>query len=131
MSGVVQPSELELQVLSVLWRRGALTAREVGEALPDGKERAYTTVLTVMQVMERKGLVEIVERRGNANVYGAKVAKGKVMRPLVRGWVAKIFGGSASAAVQQLLSEADVDAGEIEKIEAFLKEYKAQQQKKD
>lgn len=124
MAKVVQPSDLELQVLSVLWRTGPATAREVMEAMPDGKQRAYTTVLTVMQVMERKGLLGHT-RRGNANVYEPKVAKGQVLRPLVRGWVSKIFGGSPSAVVQQLLSESEVDERELAKIEAFLKEYRA------
>lgn len=124
MAKVVPPSDLELQVLSVLWRTGPATAREVMEAMPDGKQRAYTTVLTVMQVMEKKGLLGHT-RRGNANVYEPTVARGKVLRPIVRGWVAKIFGGSPSAAVQQLLSESDVDAKELEKIEAFIKEYRA------
>ena len=54
-----RPSDLELQVLAVLWRRGPSTAREVMEALPDGKHRAYTTVLSVMQVMEKKELQEL------------------------------------------------------------------------
>ena len=58
MSPVARPSELELQVLAVLWREGALTAREVSACMPDGKARAYTTVLSVLQVMEKKGLVK-------------------------------------------------------------------------
>ena len=49
-----QPSELELQVLNVLWEKTKGTVREVMEALPDGKQRAYTTVLSVMQLMEKK-----------------------------------------------------------------------------
>ena len=53
----VKPSDLEMQVLSVLWERGPSTAREVLEAMPDGKKRAYTSVLSVMQVMEKKGLL--------------------------------------------------------------------------
>jgi predicted transcriptional regulator len=51
-----QPAEFELQVLGVLWEHGPSTVREVLERLPDGKPRAYTSVLSVMQVMQKKGL---------------------------------------------------------------------------
>ena len=63
----VKPTDVELQVLSVLWQRGPSTARQVLEAMPDGKARAYTTVLTVMQVME-KGLLTHT-REGMAQSY--------------------------------------------------------------
>ena len=46
-----EPSDLELQVLSVLWERGPSGVREVMEEIPDGKPRAYTTILTVLQVL--------------------------------------------------------------------------------
>ena len=48
----VKPSDLEMQILSVLWENGPLTVREVLKMMPDKKERAYTSVLSVMQVME-------------------------------------------------------------------------------
>ena len=50
------PTNLELQALSVLWALGEATVREVWESFPDGKERAYTTILTILQNLERKGL---------------------------------------------------------------------------
>ena len=64
------PSNLELQALSVLWHEGPSTVGAVLEALPDGKDRAYTTVLSVMQSLERKGLVKRT-RYGRAHVYEA------------------------------------------------------------
>ena len=53
----IRPSGVELQVLAVLWDKGPSSVRAVLEAMPDGKDRAYTTVLSVMQVLEKKGLV--------------------------------------------------------------------------
>ena len=75
----VRPSELESQVLAVLWERGPSVVRDVQEALPDGKQRAYTTVLTTLQVMEKKGFVAHT-REGLAHVY----------RPLV--WLTRLPG---------------------------------------
>jgi BlaI family transcriptional regulator, penicillinase repressor len=113
------PSDVELQVLSVLWRDGPSTARQVLGALPDGKQRAYTTVLTTMQNMERKGLLTH-EARGNAHVYAPTRSRRQVLGPVLRGWVAKLFGGSPSAAVQHLLSESDVSPTELDEIRKFL-----------
>ena len=115
----IKPSELELQVLSLLWQQGPCTARRVQELLPDGKSRAYTTVLTVMQVMEKKGLVSHT-RDGLTHVYKPAVSKRQVMRPMLRGLVQRVFGGSTSAAVQQLLDETRVTDEDVAKIREML-----------
>ena len=114
-----KPSDLELQVLAVLWRRGPSTARQVLGALPDGKARAYTTVLTVLQGMERKGLVTHT-RDGVTHVYAPAVSQRQVLRPLLRGLVERIFGGSTPAAVQQLLAETDVSDADLAEIQDML-----------
>lgn len=119
-----QPSKLELAILSLLWERGAMTAREVLEALPDGKQRAYTSVLSVLQAMERKGLVDHTSR-GVANVYHAKARQedtvGRALRDLVR----DVFQGSPAAAVQHLLRETDVSEDDLHEMEKLLNEYRS------
>ena len=114
-----RPSDLELQVLSVLWERGPSTAREVLTAMPDGKKRAYTTILSVLQVMEKKRLARHT-KKGVTHVYRAAVSKRQVLRPLLRGLVANVFGGSPSAAMQQLLNATEVDAQELAKVQQLL-----------
>lgn len=115
------PSDLELQILAVLWERGPSTVRQVNEALPDDKQRAYTSVLSVMQVMQKKGLLKVAaERQGLANVYQPAVTRRKVLGPVMRGMVRKVFGGSASAAVQHLLNENKVSADELAEIRDML-----------
>lgn len=114
-----QPSDLELQVLSVLWDRGPSTVRQVLEAMPDGKPRAYTTVLSIMQVMEKKGLVEH-RREGQSYEYWAKAPRQQVLRPLMRDLLRNVFGGKASAALQYLLSEAEVDDEEMRQIRQLI-----------
>ena len=119
----VSPSEFELQVLGVLWRDGPSTVRQILDRLPDGKKRAYTSVLSVMQVMEKKGLLAHEKVKGGlAHVYHAKVTQRKVMGPMMRGMVAKVFGGNPAAAFQQLLSETEVSTDEIAQIREMLDE---------
>jgi BlaI family penicillinase repressor len=114
-----EPSRLEMQVLSILWQRGASTVREVMEVMPDGKVRAYTTILSVIQVMEKKGLVSHVTE-GNAHVYQARVSCQKVTGPLLRRLVRQVFGGSAAAALQHLLAEERVSRQELDEIKEII-----------
>ena len=94
-----------MQILSVLWDKGASTAREVLDAMPDGKKRAYTSILSVMQVMEKKGLLTHTNR-GTAHVYKPAVNKNKIIRPFVRKVVTEVFGGRPAAMMQALIDEA-------------------------
>jgi BlaI family penicillinase repressor len=127
-----KPSELELQVLGVLWQQGRATTREVLETLPDGKPRAYTTVLSVMQVMEKKGLLTR-QSEGVAHIWKPARTRRQVMGPMMKTLVRNVFGGSASAALQQLLGDQSIDADELAQIREVLDKHasnKAGSQKK-
>ncbi len=119
----VKPSDLEMQILSVLWDRGASTAREVLEAMPDGKRRAYTSILSVMQVMEKKGLLKH-SNRGVAHVYSPAVSKKKIIRPFMHKVVNEVFGGRPSAMMQALLAETPVSDDEMARIHELLEQAK-------
>jgi BlaI family penicillinase repressor len=117
----VPPAEFEMQILTVLWDQGPATVRQVLERLDDGKERAYTSVLSVLQVMQKKLLVSAAKpQEGLAYVYSAKVTRDQVVGPMLRGFVDKVFGGSHRMAVQQLLNEGDIQADEIDELRKLL-----------
>jgi BlaI family transcriptional regulator, penicillinase repressor len=128
---IIAPSDFELQVLGTLWESGPATVRQVLERLDDGKERAYTSVLSVMQVMQKKGLLEVArERDGLAHIFKPLVSRAQVVGPLLRGLVAKVFGGRTHAVVQQLLDAEDMDGDEIKKLRDLLDDFEAGQKKK-
>ncbi len=116
----VRPSDLQLQVLSVLWQKGPATVRELLEAMPDGRKRAYTTLLSVLQVMEKKRLVTHV-RRGQAHVYRAAASREHVLRPLLRELTDNVFGGSPARTLQFLLNDSDVGDEELAEIRGLLR----------
>jgi predicted transcriptional regulator len=87
--------------------------------MPDGKKRSYTTILTVLQLLEGKELVTHTSE-GRAHVYRAAVTRKQVLGPLLRNLVGRIFGGSATEAVQALLNENDVSDAEILEIQDVL-----------
>jgi len=119
-----QPSGLELQILGVLWEHGPSSVRDLQERLPDGKARAYTTVLSCLQVMERKGLVAH-RRAGQAYEYRPMVQKGKVVGSVVKRLLRDVFGGRPSAALQYFMSEADCDATEIDALRSLIDDVEA------
>lgn len=127
MTDLPRPSDLELQVLTVLWEQGPLPVTTIREAIPDGKSRAYTTVLSVLQGLERKGLVDHTTK-GQANIYHPLVKRQQVMQPLMREMLQNLFGGSAARAVQSLLDSGPVDKDEMSQIRELIAQ--AEQQPK-
>ena len=115
----VKPSDLEMQVLSVLWQRGPSAAREVLEAMPDGKKRAYTSVLSVMQVMEKKNLLTHTSR-GNTHVYSPAVDRAKVIKPFLSRLVNEVFAGRPAAMMQALITQTPVSDEELNEIRNLL-----------
>jgi BlaI family penicillinase repressor len=114
-----KPSDLEMQVLSVLWERGPSTAREVLEAMPDGKKRAYTSVLSVMQVMEKKRLLTHTNK-GVAHVYRPTGSKREVLQPFLHRVLHEVFGGRPAAMMQALLTETSVNDADLAEMRRLL-----------
>jgi BlaI family penicillinase repressor len=112
-----------MQILAVLWRSGPSTARGVLATLPDGKQRAYTTVLSTMQVMEKKGLLRR-SREGLTDFWRPAVTKSGVLGPFLRGLVANIFGGDPAVAMQHILEETDVQEADVKAIRKLLDAHK-------
>src|SRR4051794_13068715 len=103
-----RPTDAELAILRVLWRRGPSTVRHVHEALADTRETetGYTTTLKLMQIMADKGLVTRNET-ARTHVYSAKAGEQQTQQQLVRDLVDRAFGGSAAALVLRALSADD------------------------
>jgi predicted transcriptional regulator len=116
-----RPTDAELEILKVLWRRGPCTVREVFETLNETKQTGYTTVLKFMQIMSEKGLVRRDERE-RAHRYEATLAEGETQRQLVGDLLQKVFDGSAKKLVLQALSSERASAEELSEIRRMLDE---------
>ncbi len=123
------PSNLELQALTVLWNEGPSTVSAVADGLTDGRDRAYTTVLSVMQSLERKGLV-VKERSGRAHVFEAAMPRGEIVGRATRSFLTNAFGGRAGEAVLAILSNAELTPEEKTNIERELQRTKTMAAKK-
>ncbi|MBN2589468.1 MAG: BlaI/MecI/CopY family transcriptional regulator [Sedimentisphaerales bacterium] len=124
----IKPSDLEMQILSVLWEKGDMTVRDVLEAMPDGKKRAYTSILSVMQVMEKKGLLKH-KTRGTAHVYKPAMKREKIIQPFMKKMLNEVFGGKPSAMMQALLTETPISNKEMAQIQEIIKEANTKSEK--
>ncbi|MFN5639707.1 MAG: BlaI/MecI/CopY family transcriptional regulator [Akkermansiaceae bacterium] len=129
MNKPTHPSNLELQALSVLWHEGPSTVSLVHESLPDGRERAYTTVLSVMQSLERKKLVRRI-RSGRAHVYESAYSQEIIVRRATDDFVTNAFGGRLGEAVLATLSLGTLTPEDKTTIERELKRHKTMPAKK-
>ena len=119
------PTPAELEVLQILWERGPSTVREVLEALP--KERAYTSVMSLLNVMTEKRLVAR-EPEGRAFRYTARFRADQTQRRVLRDMLHRVFEGSASALVARLLEQARPGPEELAAIHQQIVDYQKQQE---
>ena len=115
-----RPTEGELSILRVLWRRGPSTVREVHEALSPDKPTGYTTTLKLLQIMADKGLVHRDETK-RAHVYEAREAE-TTQAQLVHDLVDRVFAGSAARLVMHALSGKRASKQELAEIRRALDE---------
>jgi BlaI family penicillinase repressor len=103
----------ELEIMKIVWRSGASTVRGVYEDLLERRKIAYTTVMTMMNILEQKGYLKKTQK-DRAYVYQATRPQKQVIRGMVREFVDRVFNGSAEPLLLHLvegrhLSEADLD----------------------
>ncbi len=110
-------TDRELDVMAVLWELGAATVAEVRGRLPD--DLAYTTVLTVLRILEEKGYVEH-EEVGKAYRYRPKVGREAAERSAVRRLVRKLFRGSPELLLTQLVSDRSLKEEDLRRLRALL-----------
>ncbi|MHC4464362.1 MAG: BlaI/MecI/CopY family transcriptional regulator [Planctomycetota bacterium] len=121
------PTPAELEVLQVIWENGPCTVREVMTILNKRRPRAYTSVMSLMNVMAEKGLLT-QKPKGRAFVYGAKVTRKRARSRMIKDLLNRVFDGSASALVAHLLQQAEPTSEELSEIHQAIAEF--EQEKK-
>jgi predicted transcriptional regulator len=116
------PTPAELEVLQVIWDQGPSTVREVMKVLNQQRPRAYTSIMSLMTIMAEKGQLS-QKAKGRAFVYSARISRAKAQSRMVRDLLSRVFGGSASALVTQLLEQAKPDSKELDEIRRTISEF--------
>ncbi len=120
---MIKPTNSELEILQILWKKGECTVREVNEELAKEKnaEIGYTTTLKLMQIMHEKGLVER-DSSSRTHIYKPVSSQAKTSQTLLGNFIDTVFNGSSAQLVMQALSNKKASAEEISMIKAYLEE---------
>ncbi len=114
----IKPTEGEMEILQVLWKKGHCTVREVHEDL-NKKDSGYTTTLKLMQIMHEKGMVDR-DTSSKTHVYRALINREKTQQQLVNKMIDNVFNGSAARLVMQALGNKTASKEEIDLIKEYL-----------
>lgn len=112
-------TKLELQIMQVIWKKGASNVSAVQEGLE--QPLAYTTVQTMLNILHRKGKLKR-RLKGRAYEYSAAVTEAKALNHAVRDLVDRMFGGSSEELVMSLIKSRQIDAEQIARLTKRLEE---------
>lgn len=118
MARPVSPTltESERAILEVLWKKKEASVREVADELSKRKPVAYTTVLTMFRILDRKGLVSH-RTEGRAFIYSPAISRNEARKQALESLLRQFFNGSPNVLAQHLLSEHDMDLAEIKALQ--------------
>jgi predicted transcriptional regulator len=114
-------TEVELELMVLLWRMGGGTVSEVLQALPPARKLAYTSVSTIVRILEQKGVVRS-EKVGRAHRYLPVVARDDYEAFALHQVVGKVFDGQPLALVRRLVDTAGLTRREIADLKRLLDE---------
>ena len=113
-------TEQELELMKIVWQRESVTVRDVYESLLEHRKIAYTTVMTMMGILQEKGYVTREEGE-KAHVYRAAQPKQQVVTHMVSDFVERVFNGSAKPLLLNLVESEKLSAKELDEIAELLK----------
>jgi predicted transcriptional regulator len=114
-------TEGELRLMDVLWKKQQATVGDVLASLPANPPLAYSTVLTTLRILEKKGYVRHA-KKGRAFVYEPLIAQEEASRKALLHLVNRFFGGSRERLVLNLLKEETIDRAEMRRIKRMVRE---------
>jgi predicted transcriptional regulator len=111
----------ELALMKILWRRGTATVRDVYEELRDSRRIAYTTVMTMMNILATKGYVTR-EKQARAFRYRATQAEHTVVTSMVREFVNRVFDGASRPLLVHLSKDRKLTTRERRELRRLIEE---------
>ena len=112
-------SELQIDVIRVLWEKGSCSTAQVHQAVQPVRELAYTTVATVLKRMDDRGIIEST-KSGRELVYKACLSERQIKQSMVSSMVGSLFQGDARALVAHLVQESDLVEDDLSEIRSLL-----------
>ena len=114
-------TEVELEMMNILWGKGSGTVNDVQGALSPERKLAYTSVSTMLRILEQKGILGS-RKEGRGHVYYSKLEKHEYETRSLRHLVKRVFGGAPAQLVQRLLEVETLSDKELGDIKRLLNE---------
>ncbi len=114
-------TEVELELMNILWSLGEASVAEVIEQLPKNRDLAYTSVSTILRILEQKDILK-VRKEGRGHIYIPVLLKSDYEAKTVKHIVDKVFNGTPIALVKQLFSQVDVNEDDIDQLKKLVKQ---------
>ena len=115
------PTDHELVILKILWESSPLSVQEILQRFPKKPVPAYTSLLTIVRLMEKKGYIDH-EKQGKAFYYRPLLKESSFSHSEVGRLVERVFGGSSFDLAVNLLKDEKLNQGEIKKLKKLLEE---------
>lgn len=112
-------TEVELELMTILWRLGEGSVADVIEGLPSGRDLAYTSVSTILRILEQKGVLQ-TRKEGRGHIYIPALKKADYEAKAVKDVVEKVFEGTPVALVRQLLGQVKINQDELKEIKDLI-----------
>jgi BlaI family transcriptional regulator, penicillinase repressor len=118
-AGVLGPQEL--QIMKVVWEHGRVTVRDVYQALLERRQVAYTTVMTMMNILEQKGFLKKSAGADRAYLYEPAKSRKSVMQAMVNEFVERVFGGSANPLMLHLIEDEHITKKDLDDLRKLVR----------
>ena len=128
--GSEHPTELELEILKILWEDSPLPVRDVRTKLETeaGRPLAHSSVITILNIMHRKGFLKR-RKEGKSFLFSPKVLRENITGNIMDDVMSKLFDGSPAGMMLNLLETSDIDSDELAKIQKLIKQKEKEQNK--
>ncbi len=113
----------ELEIMKLVWLRETATVRDIYEVLLDKRKIAYTTVMTMMKILETKGYLK-KRRQDRAFIYRPAHPKNQVISGMLREFIDRVFNGSAEPLLVHLVQSRQIREKDLQKIVRMIEEAK-------
>jgi predicted transcriptional regulator len=112
-------TETELELMTILWRLKEGSVAEVIEQLPKERDLAYTSVSTIMRILEQKGALK-TRKEGRGHIYIPSLKKNDYEAKTVKHVVDRVFDGTPVALVRQLLDSGNLNSKDLEELKKLI-----------
>ncbi len=111
-----QLTDGEQNIMEILWEKGALSVKDIAEALSQDKPVAYTTAQTMCKILVEKGYASF-RKEGRAFIYSAKLTQAEARQGALSALLNRFFGSSPELLAQHLIQETDIELKDLESLQ--------------